>query len=139
MSDTSTYIYADEGLRSLILAQNDAILGQLDDDNLGEYPGTDLLDKLPYVSIEVVDGSGDRFETEPVVDIDVFAASRAEAKSVAAAIALLILRYPESVQVAGGQIFTIDSATCIRFPVKLPWEDSQIKRQSATYQLSVRR
>lgn len=142
MSDANEFIYADEGLRGLILAQSDAILGPLQSINVGEFPGEDLLGRIgdkAYVAIEVIDGNGDRFGSEPVIDIDVFALTRAKAKSVAAAVALLILRYPESVALSGGRVFTIDSANCTRFPVKLPWDDEQIKRQSATYQLSVRR
>lgn len=142
MSDASEYIYPDEGLRSLILAQADAVLGPLESVNVGEYPGEDLLVRIgdqAYVSIEVVDGNGDRFESEPVVDIDVFALSRAKAKLVAAGIALLLVRYPESTTLSSGRVFTIDRATCLRDPVKMPWEDSGIRRQSATYQLSIRR
>lgn len=141
MSDANPHIYADEGIRALILAQTDLILGPLGDLNIGEYPGADLKTRIgdyAYVSIEVVDGNADRFESEPVVDVDVFALTRAKAKSVAAAIMLLFVRYPETVQVAGGH-FTIDRASCLRSPVKLPWDDDTIKRQSATYQLSVRR
>ena len=142
MSDSSNFIYADDGVRALLLAQTDLVLGPLGESNFGEYPGTDLLGSigdLAYVSIEVVDGDADRFESEPVIDIDVFAKSRTKAKSVAAAIALVLLRYPQTVEVKEGQFFTIDRASCNRFPVKMPWDDSEIRRQSATYQLSVRR
>lgn len=131
-----THVYADELMRELVLSLG---IEELEDpEQVGEFPGSDLKDRLPYVAIEVVTGTADYFEQEPIIDIDVFASSRSEAKKVAAALQLAFLQYPWSVQVAERNV-TIDEVRCNRTPVKLPWEDPEVRRQSATYQLSVRR
>lgn len=130
------HVYADDLAREAILGFH---LEGIDDPlQVGEFPGSDLDEKLPYVSVEVVTGRADYFEQDPIVDIDVFAKTRAEAKKLAGAIQLAFLQYPHSVQVAEREV-TIDTVNCNRLPVKMPWEDPQIRRQAATYQFSVRR
>jgi hypothetical protein len=131
-----THVDADELIRELVLSL--ALDGIETPHQVGEFPGSDLEKHLPYIAIEVVTGTADYFEQEPIIDVDVFASSRAEAKKVAGAIQLAFLQYPWSVQVAGRNV-TIDEMRCNRLPVKLPWEDPEIRRQSATYQFSARR
>lgn len=133
------HVAIDDAVRNFILTVPLGDDGEvLTEEHVGEFPGLGLKNKLPYISIEVVSGAADYLEQDPVVDIDVFADSRAQAKKLAAALQLAFLRYPHSVQVADRTI-TIDRAVCISLPVKLPWEDEKIRRQSATYQFSVRR
>lgn len=138
MSDaTETHPYADDIVWAFL--ETLELEGVDDPDTqIGEWPGSDLDQKLPYIAVEVVDGPADYLESEPVVDIDVFAATRKGAKSIAAAIQLAFLRYPSGVNVAGTWV-TIDRVVCTGLPVKREWDDPSIRRQSATYQLTVRR
>lgn len=135
IDDFQPHEYGDNIAHALITALD---IEGVADASVGEFPGSGLAEKLPYVSVELVDGVQDFFESNPVVDIDVFAGSRAEAKRVAAAIVMGFLRYPRSVQVKD-VVVTIDSVSILTSPVKRPWEDSNIRRQSATIQFSVRR
>ena len=94
----------------------------------------------PYY-IEIAGGGGlaDYFEQSPVVDIDVYAPTRARAKMVASAVQMVLLCYPWSVGLGSGEHYVIDSVTCDIAPRKMPWDDESIRRQGAQYTLSLRR
>lgn len=109
-----------------------------DEEQVGEYPGTDLASKLPYIAVETIAGARNLFESDAIVDIDVFSATRGQAKKLAGDLSLALLRYPRSVQVGSAKV-TIDEAVCTSLPAKRPWEDEKIRRQSATYSITVRR
>lgn len=126
------------GLRALLLAQTDEHLGPLKDENVGLWPSTGLLGKLDYVSIDLIDGGQDYFGGRYFMQVDVFSETRAEAKTIAGAISLLLLRYPQSVPL-DSQVFQIDWANCFQAPHPAEWEDTKIRRESARYEISVRR
>ena len=93
---------------------------------------------LPYLRVEVVGGQGDRFGRTSLVDVEVFAGTYREAVSLAEALSAYLLGYPRSVMV-GERLVVLDVVVETRPPVELPWDDSQIRRFAATYQISVRR
>lgn len=131
------HIDPEAGLRQMVM---DAVT--LPQKQVGQWPESDdvtpLEEKLPYVSVEVNGGEQDYFASEPIVDIDVFADRKSEAKNVAAAIVLYFLRYPQSV-VVDGRYFMVDHVDIISVPQDIPWDDPKIRRQSVTIKPTVRR
>lgn len=93
----------------------------------------DLEHALPFVRAGRAGGGpirGDEHTDRPVVDIDVFARTRAEAKSIANQIEQLLMarRHP------------IDDCNVLMGPQRVPWvEGVPIVRMYASYQLSLRR
>lgn len=93
----------------------------------------DLVDVLPFIRVGRVGGAarrGDEHTDRPVIDIDVMASTRAEAKAIAKEIEQLILarRHP------------IDTANVLMAAQRVPWvEGMPIRRFYASYQLALRR
>lgn len=112
--------------------------GQFPDATIGSFPETEVALNLDYISIDLLDGNQDYFQDNPIIDIDVFSATRAQSKKLAGEVSALLLGYPWTVRV-GARRFTIDSVGVIRRPVKEPWDDENVRRTGATYQLAVRR
>lgn len=99
-----------------------------------QTPGDEeLASVLPFVRVGRVGGSpnqGSEHTDRPVVDIDVFASTRGEAKTIANQILQLLLahRHP------------IDRAAVLMSPQRVPWvEGIPIVRFYASYHLSLRR
>jgi len=93
-----------------------------------------LMERLPFVRVQILSGSDNFFSDFPTVSIDVFGATRSATYPLAEAIRAWLLAAP---LVAGG--VAIDSATTRSRPAWLPWEGDNVRRRGATYELSVRR
>ena len=106
--------------------------------NVGNFPGPGLAEKLPYVSVDLVDGPADYFEASPIMAIDVFAGRKDLAKKLAWELQLYFMRYPQVVEVQG-RAFVLDFAECLSIPHDVPWDDTKVRRQSARYQITSRR
>lgn len=133
-AETDTFVDPEEGLRELFLAEIDDIEAR----QIGEFPADNPTGMAYYIAVETIGGPRDYFQDSPLIDIDVFANSRALAKSVSETVSDLLLGYPKTVLVEGRR-FTIDRVGVVRRPVKEPWDDENVRRQGATYQLTVRR
>lgn len=99
-----------------------------------QTPNDDALeDVLPFVRVGRVGGAPNRGSSHtdrPVVDIDVLAATRAEAKRIANEIEQLLMSKPHP----------IDSCFVLMGPQRVPWvEGSTIRRMYASYHLALRR
>lgn len=86
------------------------------------------------IHVHCIGGSGDRISDHPRVDVEVFAATRAVAKPLAETIRQRLIYGGH--RTAHG---VIDRATTEVGPQKLPYEDPDVRRWSATYRLSTRR
>ncbi|MFJ6636567.1 hypothetical protein ACIQMR_35165 [Streptomyces sp. NPDC091376] len=93
----------------------------------------DLQDRLPFIRVERVGGSDDRFKGRPRVAVDVFAATADEARTLANDVrdALLFLRGP-----VNGAV--ISDVRCDSGPSRQPWANPEIHRRGATYTVSLR-
>lgn len=98
-----------------------------------ETPDTDLESKLPFIRVGRVGGAparGAEHTDRPVVDIDVFASTRAVAKRIALECQALLMATPHP----------IDRCNVLIGPQKLPWvEGFPIVRLFASYHLDLRR
>jgi hypothetical protein len=99
-----------------------------------ETPGdANLEDQLPFVRIGRTGGApirGSEHTDRPVIDVDVFAATRAQGKQMAKEIeqVLLARQHP------------IDETNVLMSPQRVPWvEGVPIRRFYASYQVSLRR
>lgn len=131
------HIDPESGLRAMVMAATG-----YPEARVGQWPESDdfvtLSEKLIYVSVEVNGGEQDYFESAPIIDIDVFALKKLDAKNAIATIVLYFLRYPQSV-VVDGRHFMVDAVDIISVPQDMPWEDPKIRRQSVTIKPTVRR
>lgn len=100
------------------------------------YTGTETLEppffeqKLPFVRVGRVGGSPAEHTDRPVVDVDVFARTRKEAKALANDIQQLLLATPHP----------IDACRVLMSPQKVEWvEGSSVRRFYASYHLALRR
>jgi hypothetical protein len=98
-----------------------------------ETPDEDLASKLPFIRIGRVGGAparGAEHTDRPVIDVDVFASTRAEAKLMSNEILQFLLSSPHP----------IDNCNVLIGPQKLPWvEGIPIRRMFASYHLDLRR
>lgn len=106
---------------------------------VGAYPGVGTSYSPFYIAIEDEPGQATYFEQAANIDIDVFAPTRSQAKSVAFAIQLVLLRYPWSVGLGSGERYVIDTVICGATPNTMPWDDQSVRRIGAQYTLSLRR
>lgn len=92
-----------------------------------------LLDELPTVQIEVVGGSDDGLRLDrALVDVNVYAATRAEAIALAAAVHALYLtelRGSSTTNAVFGMVSTITR------PAARSYENTGLRRVGATYQI----
>lgn len=86
------------------------------------------------VRVGLVTGRDDRFTNYAVVDVDVFARTRADALGTAEQIRQWLLGYPRAVGTAVIDVVTTETA-----PTPAPWEDENVRRYLATYRISTRR
>lgn len=108
--------------------------GKVDTHVGAEMPGPSLAERMPFAWIRRTGGS-DLFLTDyPVVDIDIFGRTRRDAYDLAESIRVRLLATPV---LAGGVV--IDTATTRTSPTRLPWDNENVRRWGATYELSVRR
>ncbi len=93
------------------------------------------LQDLPvFVRVTLVTGRDDRITDRSVVDVDVFASSRAVAYAWAQDIRSRLTGGPHR---AGSGV--IDRVVTEEKPRRLPWEDPNIRRFGATFRISARR
>jgi hypothetical protein len=103
-----------------------------------ELPAADQLnDHLPVVRIRRISGADRDYRLDrPVVDVDVFAASRPAAAALSGQVRVVLrddLQYADAVQPTG----VVTSVTTIVAPRWLPDPDTSLRRYSATYELCV--
>lgn len=95
--------------------------------------GKEFERSLPFVRVGRTGGAprrGEEHTDAPVVDIDVLATTRAEAKDIAATIQQLLLSRPHP----------IDTCNVLMAPQKVEWQEgSPIRRFYASYHLALRR
>lgn len=92
-----------------------------------------LLEELPTVQIEVVGGSDDGFRLDrALVDVNVYAATRAEAIALAAVVHglyLTELRGSKATDAVFGMVRTLSR------PAVRPYENTSLRRVGATYEM----
>ncbi len=92
-----------------------------------------LLDELPTVQIEVVGGDDDGFRLDrALVDVNVYAATRAAAIALAAQVHGLLLtqlRGSKTTNAVFGMVSTVSR------PAARPYENTSLRRVGATYSL----
>lgn len=125
------------GLRALLERDISAPTGHTL--TVGAWPSTNLADKLIYVAVEEIDGDASYTRADYLLSVDVFAPSRALARSVSQAIQRYLLGYPGGVRITEGGFFQPDEVFCTQTPRPGDWEDDSIRRQSAQYSISARR
>lgn len=94
---------------------------------------SDLDAKLPFLRVTLVDDPDDAFTRQALVDIDIFAASRAVAYALGEQTRGLML----SLRRLGG--VTIDQTLTVSGPKRVPWDNTNLRRVLATYRISTRR
>lgn len=99
-----------------------------------QTPNDDALESvLPFIRVGRVGGAprrGSEHTDRPVVDVDVFSMTRAEAKRIALEIQQLLMSAPRP----------IDACNVLMGPQRVPWvEGSPIRRMYASYHLALRR
>lgn len=99
----------------------------------GNNAPDDVEERLPFVRVVSLGGSDDTVTDVPVVDFDVFAATLDGAKALSATIRARLVPRTR----AGSAI--IDYVSTNVSPRPLPWNNSRIKRVSATYAIGRRR
>lgn len=99
----------------------------------GDRTPDDVEANLPFVRVGRVGGAPDRTQEhtdKPVVDIDVLATTRGQAKRIAQVVEQLLMSHPHP----------IDDCNVLMGPQRVEWaEDSPIQRFYASYHLSLRR
>jgi hypothetical protein len=92
-----------------------------------------LLEELPTVQLEVVGGDDDGFRLDrPLVDVNVYAATRGEALALAAtvhALYLTQLRGSKTANAVFGMVRTVSR------PAVRPYENTALRRVGATYEI----
>lgn len=98
-----------------------------------QVPDNSLETQLPFIRVGRTGGApiqGAEHTDRPVVDIDVLASTRAEAKLIAKQVEQLLLSRPHP----------IDKCNVLMSPQRVPWvEGVPIRRMYASYHLSLRR
>lgn len=93
----------------------------------------DLLQNLPVVQVQRVGGDDDGFRLDrPLVDVDVYAASRLEAAALSEQIRTYILRVLRGSVTAGAAIGRTGTVSA---PTPRPYEDTGLRRSGATYEI----
>lgn len=114
---------------------SEAVLMDLVEDlgNTGEVTDDQLLDNLPFIRVGRIGGVDDLITDRPRLVVDTFAATRAQAYTLAETIRQRLTSGPSRVGSA-----VIDKAITLSGPQEVPWSPA-VRRYSASYQLSFRR
>ncbi|MDP5310377.1 hypothetical protein [Streptomyces poriferorum] len=92
-----------------------------------------LLNELPTVQVEVIGGDDDGFRLDrALVDINVYAATRAEAIALAATVHALYLNQLRGSSTAAA---VFGSVRALTRPAVRPYENVALRRVGATYQI----
>lgn len=108
--------------------------GELDFHVGAEMPGPGLAERLPFVWARRVGGASTRLADYPVVEVDTFGHARQQTYDLAQSIHVALSAAPV---LAGGVV--IDTIETRVAPVRRPWDNPNVRRWAATYELSVRR
>lgn len=109
-------------------------LGTVATANIQTETPIDLETRLPFILVVAGTGDDDGLTDYPLVDVEVFAPTRAMAYALAEDIRARLLEAPHRVN---GVI--IDFVRTTIRPRRLPWANEQIRRFAATYRFSARR
>jgi hypothetical protein len=88
---------------------------------------------LPFVRVAKLGGTDDGITDAPLVDFDVFAATRSQARQIAEEI-----RDRLRPRIRAGSAI-VDSVRTSVSPRSLPWDNSNIQMNGATYAIGLRR
>jgi hypothetical protein len=92
-----------------------------------------LLEELPTVQVEAVGGDDDGFRLDrALVDVNLYAATRAEAIALAAAVHALLLQELRGSSTAAAVFGSVRAAAR---PAVRPYENVALRRVGATYQI----
>lgn len=94
---------------------------------------SNLEDALPFVAVSVLDDSDDDFTRRAQVDVDVYAATRADGYALSEQVRGLL---KASARLGG---VTIDRVLTTSGPKRVPWDNPGVRRFFATYRISTRR
>jgi hypothetical protein len=98
----------------------------------GDRTPTTFEGKLPFIRADRVGGATrDRVSDRPVVDVDVYASTRSDAKAIAQLVEQLLMSAPHP----------IDNCAVLMAPQRVEWAEGtgDIRRFYASYHLSLRR
>lgn len=98
----------------------------------GVQTPVDLVAVLPFVRVLRVGGGSGRINDYPTIEVDVFAATYAEAERLAELVRQRLVGPPPAQPL-------LDRADCETGPHELPWGDGEIRRFGATYTVVARR
>lgn len=94
-----------------------------------------LLDELPTVQVQRVGGADDGFRLDrALVDIDVYAATRSDAITLAATVRGLLLTQLRG-DAHGGAV--VSAVSTLSAPAARPYENTGLRRIGATYELNI--
>ncbi|MFD9150590.1 phage tail termination protein [Streptomyces diastaticus] len=92
-----------------------------------------LLAELPTVQVQRVGGSDDGLRLDrALVDVDVYAATRAEAIALAGAVRGLLLG---DLRGSAGEVAVVGRVATVSPPVARPYENTALRRVGATYEI----
>lgn len=103
-------------------------------DHTGTVTPADLQAKLPFIRARRFGGADDFITDAARIDVDYFAATRAEAWAGAEAVRQRLISRP---LVVGSAV--IDKVTTTSGPIEVPWDDPNTRRVTAAYTASARR
>lgn len=136
MTDFLPFADAEEAIRVLLLRELDDVLTDPKQVGVDFPPGNS---PLPFIRVEKTQlGRRERLNDYPVLDVEVLAGTRSEAKSLIERIDTLFLDYPHSVVISSG-VAVLDMVTVPVVPASRPWDSPSVRRFAGTYQFSVRR
>lgn len=139
MTTLTPFVRTDKALEIMLKANIPALAdGPAGFYHVGTAIPADVSSRLPFAAVSIVGGPTDRFNTNPTVDIDVWAATKDLALSLDSAISAFLLGYPRSVRV-GTRLVVLDTVFQSSGPVERPWDASTTRRYASTYQFSIRR
>lgn len=102
--------------------------------NNGTETPPDFTGLLPFLRVNRFGGTDDRVTDTASVSVDVFAATRRDAQPLAEQVRQLLLAGPHIVDG-----YVLDHVSTVSAPAEAPWENTSVRRWSATYRVSARR
>jgi hypothetical protein len=110
-----------------------ALGAEFTDATVSTETGNDLLSLLPFIQVARAAGDDDGFRLDrPLVDIDVYAATRVAANTLALQVRTFILRTLRG-SVTNGAVF--GHTGTVSAPSNRPYENTGLRRTGATYEL----
>lgn len=121
----------------------DVIVTLLEDDaggadHAGTVIPTDLKDRLPFVFIYRFGGRDDRITDVASIEIDTFAATRADGMALAETLRQRLTSAPHNVTTEDG-VVVVDTVSTLEAPREVPYGDSDVRRFASAFSVSLRR